>query len=70
MNKAKYLVVFKLRDQISTIVEANDNAEAREEALKQLDHFVTNKASVSAVLKNNDISRDVELVRLPERMFY
>ena len=70
MSKAKYLVTFKLRDQISTIVEAEDNGEAREEALKQLNHYVTNKASVSAVLKNNSTSKDIELMRLPEKMFY
>ena len=39
-NKANFMVVMKLRDQITTIVEAEDVASAREKALQQLEHYL------------------------------
>lgn len=66
MSKKTYLVVFKLRDQISTFAEGETLDEVRRNALTQLEHYVTNEGSISAVLRNRDFSRDIEIVKIPK----
>jgi len=68
-NKANFMVVMKLRDQITTIVEAEDVASAREKALQQLEQYLTSANSITACLRNNDKSKDMEVTHLPKPMF-
>jgi hypothetical protein len=68
-NKANFMVVIKLRDQITTIVEAEDVASARDNALKHLEQYLTSTNSITACLRNNDKSKDMEVIHLPKPMF-
>jgi len=68
-NKANFMVVIKLRDQITTIVEAEDVASARDNALKHLEQYLTSTNSITACLRNNDKSKDMEVTHLPKPMF-
>ena len=66
MSKKTYLVVFKLRDQISTFAEGETLDEVRRNALRQLENFVTNEGSNSAVLRNRSFNSDIEIIKIPK----
>ena len=66
MSKKTYLVVFKLRDQISTFAEGETMDEVRRNALTQLEHYVTNEGSISAVLRNRSFNSDIEIIKIPK----
>ena len=68
-NKANFMVVMKLRDQLTTIVEAEDVAEAREKALQGLEQYLTNSNSITACLRQQDKAKDIEVIHLPKPMF-
>jgi len=68
-NKANFMVVIKLRDQLTTIVEATDVAEAREKALQGLEQYLTNSNSITACLRQQDKAKDMEVIHLPKPMF-
>ena len=62
----KYLVTFDLRDKLSTFVDASDAEDARDLALKQLSDYVSNRGSITAVLKTQSLKQDIKVTKVPD----
>tara|TARA_B100001094_G_C18178936_1_gene799663 strand:+ start:2409 stop:2639 length:231 start_codon:yes stop_codon:yes gene_type:complete len=62
----KYLVTFDFRDKLSTFVDASDTEDAKDLALKQLSDYVSNRGSITAVLKTQSLTHDIKVTKVPD----
>ena len=63
-NKGQYMVTFRLRDKISTIVNAYDKEDAKEQAYKYLENCFTSRFQITTVLENRGHMGDTMVIEL------
>ena len=63
-NKGQYMVTFRLRDKISTIVNAYDKEDAIEQGHKYLENCFTSRFQITTVLENRGHKGDTMVIEL------
>ena len=63
-NKGQYMVTFRLRDKISTIVNAYDKEDAIEQGHKYLENCFTSRFQITTVLENRGHMGDTMVIEL------
>ena len=63
-NKGQYMVTFRLRDKISTIVNAYDKEDAIEQGHKYLENCFTSRFQITTVLENRGHRGDTMVIEL------
>ena len=63
-NKGQYMVTFRLRDKISTIVNAYDKEDAIEQGHKYLENCFTSRFQITTVLENRGYMGDTVVIEL------
>ena len=63
-NEGQYMVTFRLRDKISTIVQAKDKEDAIEQGHKYLQDCFTSRFQITTVLRNRGHAGDTVVLEL------